>query len=81
MNEKISLDSIKAYSEMRVELYRWVRKMLNEEAGKEIPNRDIDYWSVNENEVYAEYYDEDEDTDKSMLVNIEKFLEFVNESK
>ena len=81
MNEKISLDSIKAYNDMREELYQWVRKLLNEKAGKEIPFRNIDDWVVNRTNVYVEYYDDDEDTDRSMLVNIEEFLEFVNKSK
>ena len=81
MNEKICLDSIKAYNEIREELYQWVRKLLNEKAGKEIPTRNIDYWVVSRTDVYVEYYDEDEDTDQSLLVNIEEFLEFVNKSK
>ena len=81
MNEKISLDSIKAYNEMREELYKLVRKLLNEKAGKEIPSRNIDYWVVSRTDAYVEYYDEDEDTDQSLLVNIEDFLEFVNKSK
>ena len=81
MNEKISLDSIKAYNDMREELYQWVRKLLNEKAGKEIPFRDIDDWVVSRTNVYVEYYDDDEDTERSMLVNIEEFLEFVNKSK
>lgn len=81
MNEKICLDSIKAYNEMREELYKLVRKLLNEKAGKEIPSRNIDYWVVSRTDVYVEYYDEDEDTDQSLLVNIEEFLEFVNKSK
>lgn len=81
MNEKISLDSIKAYNEMRAELYQWVRKFLNEKVGKEIPGSDIDYWRVNEEEVYVEYYDEDEDTDHSIFVSTEEFLEFINKSK
>lgn len=81
MNEKISLDSIKAYNRMRADLYQWVRKLLNEKAGKEIPNQDIDYWVVDETVVYVEYYDDDEETDHSMMVNIEEFLEFVNNSK
>ena len=81
MNEKINLDSIKAYNEMRAELYQWVRKLLNEKTGKVIPSRNIDYWVVSEIDVYVEYYDEDEDADQSMLVNIEEFLEFINNSK
>lgn len=81
MSEKISLDSIKAYNEMREELYKLVRKLLNEKAGKEIPSRNIDYWVVSRTDVYVEYYDDDEDTDQSLLVNIEEFLEFVNKSK
>ena len=81
MNEKINLDSIKAYNDVREELYKWVRKLLNEKAGKEIPSRNIDYWVVSRTDVYVEYYDEDEDTDQSMLVNIEDFLEFINKSK
>lgn len=81
MNEKISLDSIKAYNEMREELYKWVRKLLNEKAGKEIPSRNIDYWVVSRTDVYVEYFDEDDGTDQTMLVNIEDFLEFVNKSK
>lgn len=81
MNEKICLDSIKAYNDMREELYKWVRKLLNEKAGKEIPSRNIDYWVVSRTDAYVEYYDEDEDTDQSMLVNIEDFLEFINKSK
>lgn len=81
MSEKISLDSIKAYNEMREELYKLVRKLLNEKAGKEIPSRNIDYWVVSRTDVYVEYYDDDEDTDQSLLVNIEEFLEFVNKPK
>ena len=81
MNEKISLDSIKAYNEMREELYQWVRKLLNEKIGKVIPSRNIEYWVVNELDVYVEYFDEDEDSDHSLLVNIEEFLEFINNSK
>ena len=81
MNEKISLDSIKAYNDIREELYRWVRKLLNEKAGKEIPNRNIDYWIVSRTDVYVEYFDEDDGTDKSILVNIEDFLDFVDKSK
>jgi hypothetical protein len=81
MNEKISLDSIEAYNDMREELYRWVRKLLNAKTGKEILNRNIDYWVVSRTDVYVEYCDEDTDTDQTMLVNIEEFLEFVNKSK
>ena len=81
MNEKISLDSIRFYNEMREELYRWVQKLLNEKAGKEILSRNIDYWVVSRTDAYVEYYDEDEDTDRSLLVNIEEFLEFINKSK
>lgn len=81
MNEKISLDSIKAYNEMRAELYQWVRKLLNEKTGKVIPSRNIEYWVVSGIDVYVEYFDEDEDTDQSLLVNIEEFLEFINKSK
>jgi hypothetical protein len=81
MNEKINLNSIKAYNEMREELYQWVRKLLNAKTGKEIPTRNIDYWVVSRTDVYVEYCDEDTDTDQTMLVNIEEFLEFVNKSK
>ena len=81
MNEKICLNSIEAYNDMREELYKWVRKLLNEKAGKEIPSRNIDYWVVSRTDVYVEYYDEDEDTDQSLLVNMEDFLDFINKSK
>ena len=81
MNEKICLESIKTYNDMREELYKWVRKLLNEKAGKEIPNRNIEYWVVSRTDVYVEYFDEDDGTDQTMLVNIEDFLEFVNKSK
>ena len=81
MNEKICLESIETYNDMREELYKWVRKLLNEKAGKEIPSRNIDYWVVSRTDVYVEYCDEDDDTDQSILVNIEEFLEFVNKSK
>jgi hypothetical protein len=66
---------------MREELYRWVRKLLNAKTGKEILNRNIDYWVVSRTDVYVEYCDEDTDTDQTMLVNIEEFLEFINKSK
>lgn len=81
MNEKISLDSIKSYTEMRSELYKWVRKFLNEKVGKEISSHYMDYWRVDSEEVYIEYYDEDEDDDRSIFVHTEEFLEFVNKSK
>lgn len=81
MNEKLNLNSIKAYNDMREELYQWVRKLLNEKTGKEIPTRNIDYWVVSRTDVYVEYFEEDDGTDQSLLVNIEEFLEFVNKSK
>ena len=81
MSEKINLNSIEAYNDMRSALYQWVRKFLNEKVGKEIPSSDIDYWVVSKTDAYVEYYDEDEDTDQSMLAGIEEFLEFVNKSK
>ena len=80
MSEKISLDSIKSYTEMRAELYQGVRKFLNEKVGKEVHDY-IDYWTVNMDELYVEYYDEDEDEDHSILVRTEEFLEFINKSK
>ena len=79
--DNMDLNTIKKYNEIRAELYHWVRKLLNEKVGKEIPNQNIDYWAVHETEVYVDYYDDDEDTDQSILVNIEEFLEFVNKSK
>lgn len=81
MNEKICLESIEAYNDMREELYNWVRKLLNEKAGKEIPTRNIEYWVVSRTDAYVEYFDEDDGTDQTMLVNIEDFLEFINKSK
>lgn len=81
MSEKISLDNIKLYAELRNSLYQWVRKFLNEKAGKEISDSDIDYWSMNEEDTYVEYYDEDEDDDRSIFVHTEEFLEFINKSK
>lgn len=81
MNEKICLESIKAYNDMRAELYQWVQKLLNEKTGKVIPSRNIDYWVVSGIDVYVEYYDEDDEEDRCLLVNIEEFLEFVNKSK
>jgi hypothetical protein len=74
-------DFIKKYNEMRAELYQWVRKFLKEKTGKEIPPMHIDHWSVSTDSLYVEYYDEDEDEDRTLLVDIDEFLNVVNKSK
>lgn len=78
MSEKITLDSIKSYTEMRSELYKWVRKFLNASVGKEIPGINIDYWNVDMDELYVKYYDEEY---HSIMVRTKEFLEFINKSK
>lgn len=74
-------DFIKKYNEMRAELYQWVRKFMHDKTGKEISPMHIDYWSVSTDSLYVEYYDEDEDEDRTLLVDIEEFLNVVNKSK
>lgn len=74
-------DFIKKYNEMRAELYKWVRKFLNEKTGKEIPPMNIDHWSVSTDSLYVEYYDEDSDSNEEIFTSTEEFLIFVNKSK
>ena len=78
--EKIDLAYISSYREMRANLYRAARKFIDFKAGHNIPSCDIDNWSVDPHDdtFYAEYYDEETDTENSIFVPLNEFLEFVN---
>lgn len=75
---KLNLEYIENYNEARNTLYKCVKKILDKKIGYEISHNDIDFWTFYDNKLYVEYYNEEKDSDESLLMDITEFLEFVN---
>lgn len=73
--EKIDFEYIRKYNEMRAGLFKFVKNYLMAHFSEELGS--IDSWSINDDFLYIEWYNEEEDSDEETCIPTKEFFEFV----